>query len=57
MACADVDADAGQRIVEDGATLAGEIRFHKADVANSGECQALVAAVVSEWGAGGRAVQ
>ena len=50
VACVDIDAEAGKRVVDDGSLLAGEIRFHEADVAKSAECQALVAAVVSKWG-------
>ena len=50
VACADIDEDAGGKVVADGADLAGEIRFHKADVARNAECQGLVSAVASEWG-------
>jgi NAD(P)-dependent dehydrogenase (short-subunit alcohol dehydrogenase family) len=50
VVCADMDKAAGAQIVADAKGLAGEIRFHHADVSQSSECRALVDAVVSEWG-------
>ena len=48
--CADVDEKAGVQLAGVSGELAGTIRFQRADVAQSGECQALVEAAVSEWG-------
>jgi len=48
--CADVDEAAGVQLVAEAGDLAGTIQFRRADVAKSSECQALVEAVVADWG-------
>lgn len=49
--CADVDEKAGAQIEKDSAGLAGLIRFKRADVSISADCQALVQQAVQQWGA------
>ena len=48
--CADVDEKAGAQIEKDAAGLAGLLRFQRADVSTSPNCQALVHRAVQEWG-------
>ena len=48
--CADVDEKAGEVIAAQSGELDGTIHFQRADVAENGECKALVDWAVSEWG-------
>ena len=48
--CADLDEDSGAQLVEESESMAGTVRFLRADVAHSSECQGVVEAAVSEWG-------
>jgi len=48
--CADVDDDAGAKIVEDAGTLAGRIDFISGDVSQDVVCQSLVQRAVSDYG-------
>ena len=48
--CADLDEDSGSQLVEESASMDGTVRFLKADVAHSSECQGVVETAVSEWG-------
>lgn len=50
VVCADMDEQAGVQTAGEAGGLAGTIRFQRADVAQSRECQRLVEAVVLEWG-------
>ncbi|MDA0747069.1 MAG: SDR family NAD(P)-dependent oxidoreductase [bacterium] len=47
--CADVDVEAGEKIVAESTSLPGQIRFQKADVSQASDCKTLVDAAV-EWG-------
>ena len=48
--CADVDAEAGKKIVDEGKGLEGEIRFQEANISQNSACQAVVDRAIAEWG-------
>jgi len=48
--CADIDAAAGEPIVREGQSLAGEIHFLHADISQNSACQEVVGVAVSRWG-------
>jgi NAD(P)-dependent dehydrogenase (short-subunit alcohol dehydrogenase family) len=48
--CADVDVEAGEKIVGEAQSLSGEVVFNQADVAQAGACKGLVEKAVSQWG-------
>lgn len=48
--CADVDANAGDRLAAESDALPGHIEFQEADVARDDACRGLARTCVSEWG-------
>ncbi len=50
VVCADVDAQASEKIMADARGLIGSIQFEKVDVADSAQCRELVAQTVSTYG-------
>ena len=50
VVCADVNEETGRQTAAASGNLEGEIRFERADVAESDQCRALVDSVLSRWG-------
>lgn len=50
VAALDIDAEAGQAIVAEGESLAGEIRYFNADVSQDEVCRDTVEQIVGDWG-------
>ena len=48
--CADMDEVAGAELVAMDEKWSGEVRFHRADVSQSADCEALIQEAVAQWG-------